>query len=92
MNGNGLTRAEVTGAKVGDLIRYTYDTVNGIPHAGARWSDWQEIVEIFARGISVNGFAYVCLYHTYGAHNGRMSHSISEGDLNAELKKGGAHE
>jgi hypothetical protein len=74
-----MTREEVINLEAGDRVEHTLDTAHGEALPNARYSAPREIVEIFARGISDKGHAYVCFYTEFGAGS-RMSGTILEGE------------
>ncbi len=74
-----MTKQDIEGLQIGDRLEHTLDTAYGNVLPGARYSAARTVVEIFARGISIKGTAYVCFYTDFGP-NSRISGSIGEGE------------
>ena len=76
INDNGIdkaypTRQDIEDLKVGDFAPDCFGKM-------------REIVSIHARGIDINGKAFVCFYVKWGAHNGRMSGSLKEDEIHIQ--------
>jgi hypothetical protein len=82
---SGMTRAEIEGLKVGDVLERIYPTVNGKAVPGAPGAFQGKIVRIAFRGVSVKGHAYIGGDTAFGADRSTMSFSVSEGEEHVRL-------
>lgn len=75
-----MTREQILGLKVGDVLEQTIDSRNGQPLPGARWGFRGAVTEIFAQSVNVKGKAFACFYTSFGDQGATMSGSVVEGE------------
>jgi hypothetical protein len=80
-----LDRDDVAGIVPGAWVQSTFDIRgNGSLLPNARWGSPRLVVEVFGRGVSVKGRAYVCFWTSNGP-GAQMSRSTGEGDEDLRL-------
>jgi hypothetical protein len=80
-----LDRDDVAGIVPGAWVQSTFDIRgDGRLLPEARWSSPRIVVEVFGRGISVKGRAYVCFWTSNGPGS-QMSRSTAEGEEDLRL-------